>query len=105
MAADHLETDTVPVVNPYDTGRAANVDVEQVATHSDLVLMLERMHADFTDSGKDEWENPTLDRYLDALAAFAEALPAVYANQGEPMPEQPTWGLVALLLAGATGYE
>lgn len=92
-------------VNSCDTGRPANVDSHGVRTHADLVEMLGRMRDDYHQSGRDEWENATLDRYLEALQALAHALPNLYANCGQSMPEQPTWEMVALLVAGATGYE
>lgn len=92
-------------MSAYETGRPADVDSDEVASHVQLVEMLERMHADYKGTGKDEWENASLDRYLEALAALADALPHLYENRGEAMPEQPTWEMVAILLAGATGYE
>ena len=81
------------------------MDTHEVQSHADLVVMLGRMHDDYDQSGKDEWENATLDRYLEAMTALAHALPQLYANRGEPMPERPTWEMVAILIAGATGYE
>lgn len=51
------------------------------------------------------WENPTLERFLDALAARLEALPTLYLNRGEQLPDQPTWKLLAETLVAASGYE
>ena len=56
-------------------------------------------------SHRGEWENPTLDRFLDALAAWLEALPQLYTNRGETLPTQPTWKILAELLVTASGYE
>lgn len=79
--------------------------MDRVSIHADFATVLAEVHADFERSGKDEWENNSLERYLDALAALGESLPQVYANRGEVMPEQPTWQMVARLLVRATGYE
>ncbi|MCX5066543.1 hypothetical protein OOJ91_11705 [Micromonospora lupini] len=52
-----------------------------------------------------QWENPTLERFLGALSASLSALPSLYANEGGDLPEQPTWKLLAEVLVMASGYE
>jgi hypothetical protein len=44
------------------------------------------------------WENPTLERFLDAFAGWCVDHPATNVDQ-------PTWPLVAEMLAAATIYE
>ncbi|MEV0406901.1 hypothetical protein [Actinoallomurus sp. NPDC050550] len=84
----------------YETGRFAHVtDIDQVATAVDVQRVLSDMCADLQDH-PDEWENPTLDRYLDALAASVEALEGSHSGG-----RQPTWKLVGELLVKASGYE
>jgi len=91
--------------SPYDTGRFAEVaGLDQVATHTDVAAIVEQMLADLR-AHPSEWENATLERFLDALAASLQALPARYANQGEQLPDQPTWKLLAETLVTASGYE
>ncbi|NJC10871.1 hypothetical protein F4558_000697 [Micromonospora profundi] len=46
-----------------------------------------------------------LDRVLDALSALLEALPSLYANRGDSLPDQPNWTIFAELLVMASGYE
>ena len=53
----------------------------------------------------DEWENTTLERFLDALAGVLHGLRGGYANRGEPFPDTPTWAMFAGALVGASGYE
>jgi hypothetical protein len=92
----------------YETGRFADVDRAQVRAVDDLdglIGIIGRLGDDYDSTGRAEWENATLSRFLEALHAFAHALPQLYANRGEQMPDQPTWALVAELLVGATGYE
>jgi hypothetical protein len=56
----------------YETGRFANVgDLSQVSSHTDVAQVAERMLTDLRDHPA-EWENPTLERFLDALAASLE---------------------------------
>lgn len=52
-----------------------------------------------------EWENPTLDRYLDALASWLEASDNFYRNVGRGSPTDPTWMSIAEMLIAAKIYE
>ena len=89
----------------YETGRFANAgDLSQVSSHTDVAQVAVRMLADLRDHPA-EWENPTLERFLDALAASLEGLPGLYANRGERFPESPTWKILAETLVMASGYE
>ncbi|KAA9381613.1 hypothetical protein F5972_01935 [Microbispora cellulosiformans] len=53
----------------------------------------------------EEWENDTLPRFLDGLAAFVSAMDGYFRNQGLSVPDQPSWQLVGDMLAAATLYE
>lgn len=51
------------------------------------------------------WENNDLPSFLEALAAWTEDMDGYYKNQNEPMPEQPSWSMLAGILLAATMYE
>jgi hypothetical protein len=53
----------------------------------------------------DAWENATLPAYLHALAAWTRDLDGYYLNRADPVPETPSWNLMARMLHAATGYE
>jgi hypothetical protein len=90
----------------YSTGRTADAgDLERVATREDLRRFVAQMHADYVESGVLEWENATLERFLEALTRYLGDLDGYFRNRGEPVPDQPDWHLVALLLIAASGYE
>jgi hypothetical protein len=90
---------------PYDTGRSAEVSgLDHVATHSDVAAIVEQMLADLR-THPTEWENHTLDRFLEALTAVLHGLPSLRSNRGEQLPDQPSWKLLAETLVAATGYE
>ena len=90
---------------PYDTGRFAEVgDLDQVNSHNDLAEIVQQMLGDLR-AHPDEWENATLDRFLDALAGALQGLPGGYANRGEQFPTAPTWSMFAGVLVTASGYE
>jgi hypothetical protein len=53
----------------------------------------------------DQWENPTLDRYLEALAEVISSAETVYQNLGRETPVEPSWRLFGELLLAARYYE
>lgn len=59
---------------------------------------------DLAANGED-WENPSLGRFLQAWSAWLEDLPGWFANREEPVPENPTWKLVADMVMAARSYE
>jgi hypothetical protein len=86
-------------VTGYDTGRFANVPIEQVTgvrSSADLARVVTAMREDLLRTGREEWSNHTLEAFLEALAAVAE---------DRELAESPTWRDVADLLVTATGYE
>lgn len=84
------------MVNEWATGRFADVGEldEHVRDQGDLARVVEAMHADLV-AHPDEWENHTLERYLEALAA-------VMADNDAPAP---SWSQIARFLVAASGYE
>jgi hypothetical protein len=90
----------------WQTGRFAHVDrASQVASRQDAQRVIAQMRADLAGRGSREWENPTLDRFLEALEAVVDGLPGQRARQGEAETAPATWALLAQLLVAATGYE
>ena len=53
----------------------------------------------------EEWENPTLDRFLEAMAAWVSASPGYFRNIGQPYPEDVNWSFFAGVLLAARIYE
>jgi hypothetical protein len=95
-----------PMTSQWETGRPANVgdDLRHVRDHTDVQRVVERMRADLLEH-PDEWENPTLERYLAGLSALIRDVDGLLSNRGEQLPERPSWALIAELLVGGTGYE
>ena len=98
-----------PVPKPgtrWQTGRFAHVDCAgPVASRQDAQRVIAQMRADLAGRGSQEWENPTLDRFLEALEVVLDGLPGRFAWQGKAEPAQPDWALLADILVAATGYE
>lgn len=79
--------------------------VENINTKDDFVKFLLMLRDDFN-RNKPEWENRTLEHFLDALYGFAKSLEGYYQNSGEKVDlANPNWKVVADLLLGATIYE
>jgi len=75
-----------------------------VQTRTDLAAFVHALREDLRLS-EDDWENPTLDRYLEALAAWIHDMPGYFKNQHIEEPHEPSWGLVATILHAAKTYE
>jgi hypothetical protein len=85
----------------YATGRSTTADPTLVRDRDSFGDFVEVVLGDFRlGGGESEWENATLDRFLEALASFAEARVVDRSDQ-----ETPTWRLFAELIIAATGYE
>ncbi|GGM45862.1 hypothetical protein GCM10012275_16080 [Longimycelium tulufanense] len=75
-----------------------------VRTRQDLAELLGLLAQDCAQHG-DEWENPTLERYLEAMAAWVASMASLYRNRGQEPPESPSWELCARMLLAARNYE
>lgn len=84
----------------HDTGRSTVADPSEVFNRDSFAEFVHEALSDFRSSGEQEWENPTLERILEALAAFSSA--RLIASEDQ---EQPSWRLFATMIAVATGYE
>jgi hypothetical protein len=81
-----------------------NERVTTIRTREDLVAFIHVLRDDFvaTPAG---WENPDVERYLEALAAWTSDMEGYFKNRGERIPDVPTWRLVAEMLLAAKYYE
>lgn len=86
----------------YETGRFTTADPAGVRSREDFAQFAEAVLADFRGSGSSEWENATLERFLDALAAFSAAR---LVDRQVNEQEMPSWRVFAEIVAAATGYE
>ena len=80
-------------------------DPLHVQTRDDLVNFVETLLEELKEH-PEQWENATLERYLEALARYLRDLPG-WCQNVEPTidPETAQWRLLAVALAGAQIYE
>lgn len=79
-------------------------DADRVATREDLARFVELLRSDLRNNPGD-WENPSLEDFLESLSAWLEVMPQAYKNLGRDITENPTWGDVAQILLAARMYE
>jgi hypothetical protein len=79
-------------------------DPQRVASRTDLVAFVGALRDDLH-RNPDQWENPDLDRFLEALARWVDDMPGWFKHRHEPEPEQPSWQLIAHILHAAAIYE
>lgn len=86
------------MTSPYETGRAAEVTgLDDVASADDAAEIVAQMLSDLR-AHPAAWENPTLERFLDALEASLNAAARTGAAD-------PTWRTLSKILVQASGYE
>lgn len=85
-----------------ETGRPTNAVSTGSESRDGFGDFLERVLQDFQTSGRIEWTNPTLEMFLDGLAAFARARVNGQAAENQ---EVASWTLFADMIVAATGYE
>ncbi|MGW6650234.1 hypothetical protein AMK23_21415 [Streptomyces sp. CB02130] len=84
------------------------MDIEEIGSEvsgrEGMIDFLRSAASDLTQSG-DDWENATLQEFLEAWAAWLQDTPGWFANRGEPVPSQPSWDLLAKMVLAARVYE
>jgi hypothetical protein len=81
------------------------LDFESVNSRLDFARFVDTLRTDLN-SAPDDLENTTLERFLEALSAYARDVPGAIRNNQLPVdPERPSWNLFALILRGAAVYE
>jgi hypothetical protein len=74
-------------------------------SRADFVIVIEELLRDLEENG-DEWENPDLHRFLDAMSRWVLSLDHLYSNLGRgEVPVQPSWRLLCEMFLAARIYE
>lgn len=78
--------------------------IECIDSKDQLVDFLSALKVDYSNN-KDDWENPNMEKYLDAMEAWVSSWENLYKNTGKKFPQQPTWKMIAEMLYAAKVYE
>ena len=81
-----------------------NQRVNKIKTRQDLGQFVGALRADLA-ANPERWENPTLDRFLEAMEAWIEGMENYYRNTSQSPAEPPTWKTFGDILMAATMYE
>jgi hypothetical protein len=76
----------------------------QVNSRDTLANLVDQLRKDL-EIYPEQWENVTLDSYLEALSAWLRDMDGYYKNRGEPLPVTPAWKTFAEVLLAAKWYE
>jgi hypothetical protein len=87
-----------------NSGIDLDAAAEAVRTREDFAAFVRLLVSDLSSSSA-EWENDTLPRFLEALAAWSNDMAGAYKNQGKPLPDPPTWNMFAEIFNAARIYE
>jgi hypothetical protein len=78
--------------------------LEAIRSHEDLAGFVRDLSHDFQ-ANPGDWENRTLETYLEALAAWVDDCEGYYQNKGEALPKDPNWKFLGQALSAAKVYE
>ena len=75
-----------------------------VKSRADLAHFIHELRQDLL-ADPDGWQNADLASFLEAMAAWVDAMNGYYKNIGESPPEAPSWKTLADILQAARIYE
>jgi len=77
----------------------------KVNNRKDFIKFINALHTEFLKNGS-EWENNTLERFLEAMTAYSEDIQGYYNNcEDSKDANMPTWQTFADIITGAIIYE
>lgn len=78
--------------------------VDAVVSRDDFVEFVKELRCNLAEHAE-EWQNRTLDDFLEALSAWVQDMDGYYKNSGLPVPTVPTWKTLAEIVLAAKYYE
>jgi hypothetical protein len=78
--------------------------VENINNKNDFVRFIELLVNDLK-TNPEEWENSTLESFLEAMAAWTDDMEGYYRNTNQPIPNNINWKVFAKILMASTVYE
>lgn len=79
-------------------------EVDAVSSRDDFVKFVDMLRGDLS-LHRAEWQNATLDDFLEALSAWVQDMDGYYLNNQLPIPTSPDWKNVAEMMLAAKYYE
>ena len=77
----------------------------KVIDRQSFISFIDALHSEYMSSGG-TWENPTLDRFMEAMSAYAKDIQGYYNNTSQDInADFPSWKVFADILRGAAIYQ
>jgi len=77
----------------------------EVSDRHSFIKFLQLLHRDYLNNPA-EWENATLENFLEAMASYSEDIQGYYNNTNQNInADTPSWKVFADILKGAKIYE
>ncbi|MGH2271260.1 DUF7660 family protein [Anaerohalosphaeraceae bacterium U12dextr] len=81
-----------------------NEAVQNIKNKNDLASFIKLLLDDLKNNEND-WENATLERYLESMSAWLADSDGLSLNLGKELPKQPDWNTIGDILLAAKYYE
>ena len=78
--------------------------LDGIKTKKDFIMFVNLLKEDYT-INQAEWENPSIDMFLDAMAVWTEHIERYYKNCDEEIPKNIPWKIFANILLASKIYE
>ncbi|HTF53530.1 MAG TPA: hypothetical protein VK735_39310 [Pseudonocardia sp.] len=78
--------------------------VQGSMSRTELTRFIDQLADSFVEESE-TWENDSLERFLRAWAVWLFEMDGYFKNIGQPVPESPSWQLIAQMLLAARVYE
>lgn len=78
--------------------------VNAIRTQDDFVVFVHTLLNDLR-KNPDQWENVTLEHYLNAVATWSEGMEGYFMNTNQTMPKDVNWRIIGQILLAAKFYE
>ena len=78
--------------------------VDRIESRQDLIMFIAALREDLLRNPSD-WENPPLETFHAAVAAWTTDMDGCFRNRCEQVPLQPSWRLTGDMLYAAKMYE
>lgn len=81
-----------------------NNKADVVSSRDDFVKFVDALRHDLA-AHRAEWQNATLDKFLEALSGWVQDMDGYYLNNNLPVPTSPNWKNLAEMMLAAKYYE
>jgi hypothetical protein len=81
-----------------------NYTANAIVSREDFVNFVEVLIEDLKNNGS-EWENDTLESYLEAIARWTDDMDGYYNNKGMQLPKNIEWKVFGQMLLASKVYE